>query len=38
MEFRASGIKNMGNSNLDIIHENPDDEIEASGSKAESPP
>ena len=29
--FRKSGFS--GNYDLDIIHENPDDEIEASGSK-----
>ena len=35
-QFRKSGFS--GNYDLDIIHENPDDEIEASGSKQGSPP
>ena len=35
-KMRKSGFS--GNYDLDIIHENPDDEIEASGSKQGSPP
>lgn len=36
-EYRAA-MNGHNGSNLDIIHENPDDEVDASGSKHESPP